>query len=234
MADALFRLVAHPLAVGADILGQPLRTPPGLGQQPLLCARFRVHRRPAGKLGRNLDHGLVDQHRHRVQVAGIAFQPQPLRLQRDRATPSKGVVEGRQFVGVEEFRRLRVVFVQLAHLAPRTANLGAGPLQYLFVGGVLPLHQLFHDLEQPLAFDGGVLFVHAVLEAAALLVARIVDHLCKKDCACRGQRAPRPPEVQRARMAMANRFLTRRRLVDGVQRQRHFDQFARRFDLIGH
>ena len=30
-----------------------------------------IHRRPARELRRNLDHRLVDQHRHRVQVAGV-------------------------------------------------------------------------------------------------------------------------------------------------------------------
>src|SRR5258707_2583656 len=48
---------------------------------PFLPLRVRIHRRLVGELGRNLDHRLVDQHRHGVQVAGVTLQPQPLRLQ---------------------------------------------------------------------------------------------------------------------------------------------------------
>jgi hypothetical protein len=82
VADALFGFVAHPLPVVAHILGEPLRAAVGLGKQPLFLARFWVDRRTVGKLGRDLDHGLVDEYRHRVEVTGVALQPQALRLQR--------------------------------------------------------------------------------------------------------------------------------------------------------
>src|SRR5215471_11887953 len=39
-----------------------------------------------------------------------------------------------------------------------------------------------------------------------------------------GERPPRPPEVQRAGMAMSDGLLPRRRLVDGLQRQGDLDQ----------
>ena len=194
----------------------------------------RVHRRQVGKFGRNLDHRLVDEHRHGVEIGGVGLQPQPLRLQRDRAAAGKGVVQTGQFVGVEKLCRLRMLLVECTDLPPGAADFGAGPLQHLLVGGVLPRHQLFEDLEKPLAFDRSVFFVHAVFETATLLVARIVDHLCKNDSACSRQRTSRPPKMQRARMAVANRFFSGRRFVDGIERQRHFNQFARRFDRIAH
>ena len=89
MADALLGLAAHPLPVVAHILGQTLRPSPAALDQSLFLADRRIHRGLAGKSRWNFDHGLVDQHRHRVEVAGMGFQPQPLRLQRERSTPGK-------------------------------------------------------------------------------------------------------------------------------------------------
>ena len=160
----------------------------------------------------------------------MALQPQPLRLQRQRAAAGKGVVKGGQPVGVEQLGSLRVVPVQFAHLAPGTADFGAGTLQHLLVVGVLPLDQILDDAEQPLALELRFLPVHPVPEAAALLVAGIVDHLRKDHRPRRRQRPPRPPQVQRAGVAMADAFLTRGGGVDGIQRQGDFDEFSGGFD----
>ena len=101
MTDALLRLVAHPLAVVAHVLGEPLRAVPLSRIQRLLCSRFRVHRWLAGELRRNLNHCLVDQHRHRIEVAGVALQAEPLRFERQRAAAGEGVVEGGELVPIE-------------------------------------------------------------------------------------------------------------------------------------
>ena len=195
----------------------------------------KADRRPARELGRDLDHGLVDEHRHGVQVAGVSLQPQPLRLQRDGSATGKGIVQGGQLVGIEQLGGLRVVLVQLAHLPPRAANLGAGTLQHFLVGGVLPQHEVFDDFEQPLPLDGGVLLVLPVFEPAALLVAGIVDQLRKDDRPRRRQRPPRPPQMQRGRMSMPDGLLPRTSRIDRVQRQGDFDELAGRFDcVVGH
>jgi len=53
---------------------------------------------------------------------------------------------------------------------------------------------------------------------------RVVHHLREDHRARRRQRAPRPPQMQRARVPMANRLLPRAGLVDGRERQRDFDE----------
>ena len=107
MPDAPLRLVAHPLPVVAHVLGEPLRPGPAALDQGRLGRRsagpgLRVDRRPASELGRDLDHRLVDEHRHRVEIAGVGLQPQALRLQRQGAASRKGIVEGRQPVRIEQ------------------------------------------------------------------------------------------------------------------------------------
>ncbi len=65
MADALLRLVAHPPAVVADVLGKAFRSFPLIAEVRLL-PRLRVHRRQTGELRWDLDECLGDQHRHGV------------------------------------------------------------------------------------------------------------------------------------------------------------------------
>jgi hypothetical protein len=63
--------------------------------------RRRIHRRLAGKFGWNLDHRLVDEHRHWVQIARIAFQTEALCFERQCAAAGEWVVEGRELFRVE-------------------------------------------------------------------------------------------------------------------------------------
>ena len=184
MADALLGLVAHPLAVVAHVLRETLRALPLPHKQIVIPAqagiqffywipglppdrvggapgmtglrlRVRVHRRAAGELRRDLDHRLVDQHRHRVQVAGESFEPQPLRLQRQRAAAGERVVKSRQPVAVEQLPGARMVGVLGAGAPPARPDLVARRLQDRLVGGVLPQHQGLDDAEQALALDVG-------------------------------------------------------------------------------
>ena len=141
-------------------------------------------------------------------------------------------MQGGQLVGIEQLGSLRVVLVQLADLAPRAANLGAGTVQHDLVGGVLPQHEVFDDFEQPLPLDGGVLLVLPVFEPTALLVAGIIDQLRKDDRPRRRQRPPRPPQMQSGRMPMPDRFLPRTGRIDGIQRQGDFDELAGGFDGV--
>ncbi len=223
--DALLGFVAHPLAVVAHVLGQPLGALPlplhaQLAVFGHLRPRFGVHRRHAGELGRNLDHRLVDKHRHGVQVRSVGLQPQPLRLQRQRAAAGERIVEGRQPLRIEQFRGLGVVLVLRASAPPATPNLVARLLQQRLVGGVLPLHKALNQPKQPLPLRllrrlGGELLRPR---------SRIIHHLREDHRPRRRQRPPRPPQMQRARMPMPNRLLPRGLLVDGVQRQRDLDE----------
>ncbi|HRQ95828.1 MAG TPA: hypothetical protein PK440_12650, partial [Candidatus Accumulibacter phosphatis] len=52
--------------------------------------------RQPGELRRYLNHRLVDQHRYRVEIAGVALQPQPLRFERQRTAAGEGVMKSRQ------------------------------------------------------------------------------------------------------------------------------------------
>lgn len=123
---------------------------------------------------------------------------------------------------------MEVVLVEFAGLAPRAADLGAGTLQHLFVVRVLPLHQVFHELEQTFPLDGSLFLVHPAPQVA--LVAGVIDHLRKDHRPCRCQRPPRPPEVQRGRGAVANGLFPRSGNVDGIKRESNFDEFFGGFD----
>ena len=149
--DAPLRLVAHPLAVVAHVSRKARRALPLRPRRPLPLAALRIHRRSPGELRRDLDHRLVDQHRHGVEVAGVRLQPQALRLQGDRAAAGERVVEGGQDVAVEQLLRARMVGVLGAGAAPRLPDFVARLLQHRLVGGVLPEHELLNDAEEPLA-----------------------------------------------------------------------------------
>src|SRR5208283_2523679 len=111
MPDALLGLVTHPLAVISHIFGQALCTAPVLFNEVLILSRLRIYRWTTFELGRDLDHRLIDEYRHWVQVAGIAFQPESLRFEWQRTAAGEGVVEGRQFFWVEQLLRTRMVLV---------------------------------------------------------------------------------------------------------------------------
>src|SRR5688572_26281700 len=81
MAHKLLRFLAHPRTIVAHVLRQTGGTGPFSfkSQFLLLRAMYAVpetDRASAGKLGRNLDHGLVYEHGHRVEITGVNFQSQ--------------------------------------------------------------------------------------------------------------------------------------------------------------
>ena len=225
MPDAPLRLVAHPLPVVAHVLGKPLRAGPVAFDQRRFGRRpagpgLRVDRRPAGELRRDLDHRLVDEHRHRVQVAGMGLKPQALRLQRQGAAPRERIVEGRQPVRVEQLGGARMPGVVGASTAPAPADLLPGLFQQLFIGGVLPAYQLLDQAEQSFALLLLVLLGGELLGAGR----RIVHHLREDHRPRRGQGTARPPEMQGARVPVPDRLLPRRRGVDGVEGQGDLDE----------
>src|SRR5690606_28681495 len=159
VANLLFDRITHPRTVTSDILGEATCSGPIFMQVRLSSisksGTYWPHPR---KSRRNFDHRLVYRHRNRVQVRRVALQPQALRLQRDGAAAGEGVVEGGEILRVEQLGRLRMVLVELAGLAPGAADLGAGAFEDFLVVGVLPLHQVFNDLEQALALEAHCVF----------------------------------------------------------------------------
>ena len=79
----------------------------------------------------------------------MRLHSQPLRLQRDRSTPSERIVERREPIAVEQLGRAGVIGVLRAGPPPALPDLRPRPSENLFVGGALPEDELSQDLEQP-------------------------------------------------------------------------------------
>ena len=202
-----------------------------------LFPTFWIDGRQPGKPRRDLDHRLVDQHRDRVQVAGVALEPEPLRLERQRAAARERVVEGGQFARIKQRHLPNEFFFPYflfpisyflillgAGAPPACPDLVARRLQHLLVGGVLPQHEILDDAEEPLALL--LLLLHRREEVR--ITRRVVHHLREDHRPRRRQRPPRPPQVQRARVAVADGLLAGTGLVDRLQRQGDFDEFLLR------
>ncbi|MGC2468029.1 MAG: hypothetical protein WA517_22755 [Candidatus Acidiferrum sp.] len=134
-----------------------------------------------------------------------------------------------ELVRIEQFGSIRMVLIQFADLAPRTANFCAGCFKYGLVVGVLPQNQVLDDLEESLPLDCGFLLILSVFEAASLLVTGIVDKLGKDDSTGRCQRPPGPPQMQCRGMPVPDGFLLRCRDIDGIERQSNLNELAGRF-----
>ena len=229
--NAPLGLIAHPLAIVADVLGQALSPAPNLfhcrgrgGTQrvlnirssTLLCVRCgKTHRRHARKLGWDLDHGLVDQHRHGVQIASVALQPEALGLKGQGTATGERVMESGELIRVEQLGSARVIFVIGAGTAPTLPNLIASLLEQSFIRRILPQHQLLNQAKEALPLLGLRLLGREELRMGG----GIIDQLGKDHGAGGGQGATRPPEVQRTGVTVADRLLTRTGLVDLLQGQ---------------
>ena len=247
MADPPLRLFPHPLPVVANVLGEPRRPLPALRCEVLPIRG--VDRRPSREPGWDLDHGLGDENGDRVEVARVRLQSQPLRLQGDGPTPGEWIVERREPLAVEQVRGAGVIGVLRAGPAPALPDLGPCPFEHLFVGGALPADQVPEDLEQPFslllrsnlaerlsvvravpalpAFTLGGAPLRRVRQQHVHVSGRVIHHLAEEDGPSRREWPARPPEVERGGMAVADGFLPRGCLVDGVERQRHLDQLLR-------
>ncbi len=223
MADALLGFVAHPLAVVAHVFGETLARPSNPAATPIFSLRDSGFTGGLpGKLRRNLDHRLVDQHRDRVEVAGVSSPAQAAALpavsihrpRTDRET--REACAGRIIPWRADDPRSR-------HRSPRQLCQisSRARCRTVFVSRVLPQHEILDDLEKPLP-----LFLLRLLRLENIRMRRwIVHHLRENHRPRRRQRPPRPPQMQRRRMPMPNRLLPRRCLVDGFQRQSDFDEF---------
>ena len=115
-----------------------------------------------------------------------------------------------------------------AGAAPALPDLVPRRLQHRLVGGVLPQHQVFDDAEQPLA----LLLLRLLGREQVRMRRRVVHHLREDHRPRRRQRPPRPPQVQRARVPVADRLLPRAGLVDRLERQGDFDELLSRLSFV--
>jgi hypothetical protein len=94
MADSYLSHLSDPTSVMPNVLRQALRPRPGLGAQIFLVRMHRATTRPSG---RDFNQGLVDEHRHWVEVAGNGLESEALGLERDRATPGERIQDRGRF-----------------------------------------------------------------------------------------------------------------------------------------
>lgn len=201
--DSPLGFLAHPTAVGLDVGGQALGPLPGGERGP----GVGVNRRTAREPGRDLQHGPLDQHRHRVQVTRKRLQAQSLGFQPDGASTPERIEDRGGGAGA-------------------TARyFGPGLGQHPLVVRVLPADQALENAEQALALD-------PLLGRAQRIVAgRVVHQRGPDHRPGRGQGPAGPPQVQRRRVAVADALLPGRLGVDGGQRQGHLNQLRL---VIGH
>ena len=139
------------------------------------------------KACRQLDEGLGDEDGDRVQVAGVGDKTEALGLQRDRAAPAERVEDRGQVV------------------ATGAADLLARLSQHRFVVGGLPGHQALDEAEETLS-----LRPLGLLRGEELRMGGgVINQLGEEHGAASCERTPRPPEVQRRRVAVADRLLAR-------------------------
>ena len=77
----------------------------------------------------------------------MGFQPQPLRLQRERSTPCKRIVKGRERVTIENLRGDQMCRILSTRPPPTLPDLPPRRFEHLFVRGVLPKNQVFDNRE---------------------------------------------------------------------------------------
>ena len=182
---------------------------------------------------RNLDHGLVDQHRHRIEIAGVRLQSEPLCLQGQcTAAPANGSWKAGSRSGIEQLRLpedgrhcQRHVRRQLSRISSRACSSTASLVVFSHCD------QLFDDAKQATCAPGpepprsetrpggaaGSSTICAKITARAAASGRLAHHRCSVlGCPCR-------MDLSRAAGG-----------VDVIERQRNFDQLLSGFSLVLH
>jgi len=126
-----------------------------------------------------------------------------------------------ELVAVEKLLGPGVVGILRAGIAPALPDLIPGLLEDLLIGGVLPLHQALDDPEETLQLPFLLLFGREQIRMGGW----VIHHLGKDHGSRSRQRPPGLPQMERPRMPVPDGLLPRRGLVDGIQRQGHFDEF---------
>ena len=119
--------------------------------------------------------------------------------------------------------------IELAGLAPAIGNFLVSFFEHCLIVHTLPLDEFLNDLEEAVAFELSLLFVHS--PAKSPLIAWVVDHLGKDDCTRSREGAPCPPQMQVGWVSVADRLLASCAVIDAVERQGDFDQFFWCFDV---
>jgi hypothetical protein len=163
-----------------------------------------MDRRHVGELRRDLDERLRDEDGDRVEVRGIGGESQALGLERDRAAAAKRVEDGRRVA------------------AGGAADLRAGFLEDHLVRCVLPQDQALDDPE-----EAGPLVLDCLRRREAVGIGGWVVDEAGEEHGSAGCKWPAgPPEVERARVAVADALLARRRDIDRLERQGDLDELA--------
>jgi hypothetical protein len=126
-------LFAHPGAVVADVLGEPLGAAPGFDGEASVSIS-RMDGWLVGEAGWQLDERLGDEHCDRVEVASVSDEAEALCFEGDRPAATE-----------------RVEDLQ-GSLAAGVADLLALLAEDLLVLGGFPRHKPFDQAEEPLAF----------------------------------------------------------------------------------
>jgi hypothetical protein len=166
------------------------------------------------------------------------LQAEALGFEGDGAAAGKGVMQAGELFRVEEGGGVGVVGVGGAGLAPGFADFGARFFQHWLVGGVFPDDQFFEDLKEAITRCRPTGFEVAGGQFAGMLEfpfpGGVVDELGEDDGAGGGEGAARPPEVEGAGVAVADRFFAGGGFVDGVEGEGDFDEFFGGDDGMGH
>ena len=89
-------------------------------------------------------------------------------------------------------------------------------------------------VQTPLQFPARLSLHRGVRKKLIGIFRWIVHHLREDHRPRRGQRPPRPPEVQRARMTVPDRLLPRRRRIDRVERKGDLNQLLTVSRIFSH
>ncbi|WP_455429391.1 hypothetical protein [Leucobacter soli] len=153
VSDPALRLVTHPGAVAAHVLGEPGRLRPARA----LTGGVGEDGRAIRELRRNLDERFVDEHGDGVEIGGVRFEPETLGLERNGATAGEGIENsGRVASG-------RAVDL-LAHLFEQT-----------LIAEVVPVHHPSDEIEQALPFGFDALVDETVDVALATLLRLVAE-----------------------------------------------------------
>jgi len=155
MADALLGLIPHPLSIVAHIFGEALSALPCIWSRDLLPICYRPYRGPICKFGRDLDHGLIDQHRHRVKIAGVGFKAKRCASRGSEPPPAKGSWKAGRLTAVKQLFSARVIGMFRAGPPPGLPDLITCLLKHDLIGSVFPFNKFLDNLEQalPLQFS---------------------------------------------------------------------------------
>ena len=185
--DALFGLLAHPLAVVAHIVGQAFCTFPGA-----VGIAIGIYWRLVVKFWRNLDQRFRNQDSDRIEVGTVGAEPKALCFQRDRASAAERVINRRCLCLQISQNRVRIGLRGRFLIQPPGDGPGDFPaclVEDVLVGRRLPRNHSLDDLVEAFALVLPVLFRREAIRPRR----GIIDELREQHGTARCQWAARPP-----------------------------------------